>query len=117
MSPSGSGSVTPTHNGNGHTEAAAAVAAIESPSKLPTKPLRKGPLRKRPRQSLEAMAAAIDKGKKMTTLEKVSLWGCPLANASVADGLEVAYFVGQASCGRAAGEPTVWWISGEAGIP
>lgn len=67
MSPSGSGSVTPTHNGNGHTESAAAVASRESPSK----PLRRGPLRKRPRQSLEAMAAAIDQGKKMTTLEKV----------------------------------------------
>lgn len=69
MSPSGSGSVTPTHNGNGHTEAAAATAAHESPSKPP---LRK-PMRKRPRQSLEAMAAGIDKGKKMTTLEKVGL--------------------------------------------
>lgn len=75
MSPSGSGSVTPTHNGNGHTEAAAAIAATESPSKPP---LRKGPMRKRPRQSLEAMAAAIDKGKKMTTLEKVSSYLVPV---------------------------------------
>lgn len=33
---------------------------------------RRGPVRKRPRQSLEALAAAIDGGKKMTTLEKVS---------------------------------------------
>lgn len=71
MSPSGSGSVTPTHNGNGHAEAAGAATA--SPTKPP---LRKGPMRKRPRQSLEAMAAAIDQGKKMTTLEKVGLQPC-----------------------------------------
>lgn len=38
----------------------------------PGPPLRR-PVRKRPRQSLEAMAAAIDAGKKITTLEKVSL--------------------------------------------
>ncbi|ORX36424.1 bucentaur or craniofacial development-domain-containing protein [Kockovaella imperatae] len=31
---------------------------------------RKGPLKRKPRQSLEQMSAALDKGKKMTTLEK-----------------------------------------------
>lgn len=43
--------------------------AIAAPIAAP--PRRGPPMRKRPRQSLEAMAAAIDKGKKMTTLEKV----------------------------------------------
>lgn len=90
MSPSGSGSgsnsgsATPTRNGNGngHTAAAAVIAANESP----VKPLRKGPTRKRPRQSLEAMAAAIDKGKKMTTLEKVgSRYGRLLTHQSQMD--------------------------------
>jgi hypothetical protein len=38
------------------------------PSQLKSKP----PPRRKPRQSLEAMSAALDKGKKMTTLEKVS---------------------------------------------
>jgi hypothetical protein len=36
------------------------------------KPNGKGPPRRKPRQSLEQMSAALDKGKKMTTLEKVS---------------------------------------------
>lgn len=37
-------------------------------------------MRKRPRQSLEAMAAAIDKGKKMTTLEKSQMdWDSHMA--------------------------------------
>lgn len=35
-------------------------------------PKSKPPPRRKPRQSLEAMSAALDKGKKMTTLEKVS---------------------------------------------
>ncbi|WVF66711.1 hypothetical protein IAT40_001453 [Kwoniella sp. CBS 6097] len=34
------------------------------------KPKPKGPVRRKPRQSLETMSAALDKGKKMTTLEK-----------------------------------------------
>ena len=38
----------------------------------PSKPKSKPPPRRKPRQSLEAMSAALDKGKKMTTLEKVS---------------------------------------------
>ena len=38
----------------------------------PSKPKNKPPPRRKPRQSLEAMSAALDKGKKMTTLEKVS---------------------------------------------
>jgi hypothetical protein len=38
----------------------------------PSKPKAKPPPRRKPRQSLEAMSAALDKGKKMTTLEKVS---------------------------------------------
>jgi hypothetical protein len=33
----------------------------------------KAPVKRKPRQSLESMSAALDKGKKMTTLEKVSL--------------------------------------------
>jgi hypothetical protein len=37
----------------------------------PSKPKTKPPPRRKPRQSLEAMSAALDKGKKMTTLEKV----------------------------------------------
>ncbi|OCF30824.1 hypothetical protein I316_07547 [Kwoniella heveanensis BCC8398] len=41
----------------------------QTPSSAPkSKP--KGPMRRKPRQSLEAMSAALDKGKKMTTLEK-----------------------------------------------
>jgi len=36
----------------------------------------KKPPRRKPRQSLEAMSAALDKGKKMTTLEKVSQTRC-----------------------------------------
>lgn len=41
------------------------------PRPAPARPLGRGPVRKRPRQSLEAMSAALDAGKKMTTLEKV----------------------------------------------
>ena len=40
-------------------------------SVTPTAPLKRAPPRKKPRQSLEQMSAALDKGKKMTTLEKV----------------------------------------------
>ncbi|WRT65431.1 uncharacterized protein IL334_002374 [Kwoniella shivajii] len=46
-------------------------SAISLEKALPPKP--KGPpppIRRKPRQSLEAMSAALDKGKKMTTLEK-----------------------------------------------
>jgi hypothetical protein len=39
---------------------------------MPLPPKVKGPIRRKPRQSLEAMSAALDKGRKMTTLEKVS---------------------------------------------
>lgn len=45
-------------------------AKTESASDLPM-PKAKPPPRRKPRQSLEALSAAIDKGKKMTTLEKV----------------------------------------------
>ena len=44
------------------------VSALKTPSKAP--------IRRKPRQSLEQMSAALDKGKKMTTLAKVS--SCPL---------------------------------------
>lgn len=46
--------------------------ASTSTSAGPSKPKTKPPPRRKPRQSLEAMSAALDKGKKMTTLEKVS---------------------------------------------
>ena len=49
-------------------KAEAATIADAGPSKPKSKP----PPRRKPRQSLEAMSAALDKGKKMTTLEKVS---------------------------------------------
>lgn len=39
----------------------------------PSKSKAKPPARRKPRQSLEAMSAALDRGKKMTTLEKVRL--------------------------------------------
>lgn len=45
-------------------------ASSSSASPAPVGKPKRG--RKRPRQSLEALAAAIDGGKKMTTLEKVS---------------------------------------------
>lgn len=56
------------------TSAPAAAAVKDTTPSAPTAPgppLRR-PVRKRPRHSLEAMAAAIDAGKKITTLEKVS---------------------------------------------
>ena len=49
----------------------AAVAPTSNTSTAPVPP-KKGLIRRKPRQSLEAMSAALDKGKKMTTLEKVS---------------------------------------------
>lgn len=48
------------------------ATASTSTSAGPSKPKTKPPPRRKPRQSLEAMSAALDKGKKMTTLEKVS---------------------------------------------
>lgn len=48
-----------------------AISASTEPTAGPSKPKAKGPVRRKPRQSLEAMSAALDKGKKMTTLEKV----------------------------------------------
>jgi hypothetical protein len=60
-----------------------------------SKPRAKPPPRRKPRQSLEAMSAALDKGKKMTTLEKVSRTlnhGAINADTrTVTDGLEEAY--------------------------
>lgn len=59
---------------------ATSSTAFESKSQTTVKK----PVRRKPRQSLEAMSAALDKGKKMTTLEKVSQWprmvltGCSL---------------------------------------
>ncbi len=38
---------------------------------IPSKPTPKPPVRRKPRQSLEQMSAALSSGKKMTTLEKV----------------------------------------------
>lgn len=43
------------------------TASTAAPAARPRGPLQ----RRKPRQSLEAMSAALDKGKKMTTLEKV----------------------------------------------
>ena len=51
------------------TVQASASSSISSSSTVKSKA--KGPVRRKPRQSLEAMSAALDKGKKMTTLEKV----------------------------------------------
>lgn len=51
---------------------ASSSTPIQAPA-APVPPVRKGPPKRKPRQSLEAMSAALDKGKKMTTLEKVSL--------------------------------------------
>jgi hypothetical protein len=61
----------------------------------PSKPKSKPPPRRKPRQSLEAMSAALDKGKKMTTLEKVSpveYDSVPVAHACIVpDGLEESH--------------------------
>jgi hypothetical protein len=54
-----------------HGAAPVSSEAVAGPSK--TTMQHKKPVRRKPRQSLEAMSAALDKGKKMTTLEKVSL--------------------------------------------
>jgi hypothetical protein len=54
------------------------TAALPSVSNQAKKPTGKGPPRRKPRQSLEQMSAALDKGKKMTTLEKVC-WPCLFA--------------------------------------
>jgi hypothetical protein len=55
------------------SEAGTPVSIDSAPSSSrPSGPPLRRPMRKRPRQSLEAMAAAIDAGKKLTTLEKVS---------------------------------------------
>lgn len=42
------------------------------PSAGPSNATATRPVKRKPRQSLEAMSAALDKGKKMTTLEKVN---------------------------------------------
>lgn len=60
---------TPTPSAAPPVQAAVAPTSNTSTAPLPPK---KGPIRRKPRQSLEAMSAALDKGKKMTTLEKVS---------------------------------------------
>lgn len=72
----------------------------------PSKPKNKPPPRRKPRQSLEAMSAALDKGKKMTTLEKVSnvLAGSYLVielTRLVANGLEKAHGWGSRNRRRA----------------
>ena len=55
---------------------AEAAALSANPSAAGTRPAAakgkgKAPVKRKPRQSLESMSAALDKGKKMTTLEKV----------------------------------------------
>ena len=57
---------------------ALASADVSAPSTV-NKVKGKAPARRKLRQSLESMSAALDKGKKMTTLEKVS----PLSRQSV----------------------------------
>ncbi|KAL7419832.1 hypothetical protein Q5752_005748 [Cryptotrichosporon argae] len=49
------------------------AAAAGGPSAIKKGVTKKAPLRKKMRASLEAMSAALDKGKKMTTLEKSQL--------------------------------------------
>lgn len=53
--------------------AASAQAPASDTSSAPASsiPPKRPPPKRKPRQSLEAMSAALDKGKKMTTLEKV----------------------------------------------
>lgn len=58
-----------TDNKEDPPKSIAEASYTAAPTNLPP---RKGPLKRKPRQSLEAMSAALDKGKKMTTLEKVS---------------------------------------------
>ena len=57
---------------------ASASADVSAPSTV-NRVKGKAPARRKPRQSLESMSAALDKGRKMTTLEKVS----PLSQRSV----------------------------------
>lgn len=52
----------------GAAPAEVTTLAVEKPPLPQAKP----PPRRKPRQSLESMSAALEKGKKMTTLEKVS---------------------------------------------
>lgn len=59
-------------------ESSPLTAAGPSVANQAKKPAGKGPPRRKTRQSLEQMSAALDKGKKMTTLEKVS-WLCLIA--------------------------------------
>jgi hypothetical protein len=59
------------------SSAAPSVASAQAPASLSSSalassiPPKRPPPKRKPRQSLEAMSAALDKGKKMTTLEKV----------------------------------------------
>jgi len=61
-----------TFNATAAASASVGVSASEAaPVSTASKPKAKGPVKRKPRQSLESMSAALDKGKKMTTLEKV----------------------------------------------
>ncbi|KAK4683752.1 hypothetical protein P7C73_g6477, partial [Tremellales sp. Uapishka_1] len=64
-------------------DSSASASLVETPATpAAAKPKPKPAPRRKPRQSLEAMAAAIDKGKKMTTLEKSQLdWKSHMATA------------------------------------
>ncbi|KAL1410214.1 hypothetical protein Q8F55_004219 [Vanrija albida] len=70
----------------GTASSGAASEPQPQPRPAPSRPGR-GPVRKRPRASLEAMSAALDAGKKMTTLEKSQMdWNSHMAtNVAVSD--------------------------------
>jgi hypothetical protein len=102
------------------TDPAPPASTTDTPAPRPPVPVNKAAIRRKPRQSLEQMAAGL-KGKKMTTLEKVS--DCIqkarglLLTLAVANGLEVASRLVHKCPGRTRGQPSERRIFGEERVP